>query len=109
MVGSRNSCADSPEEFTAPIGYPTSCSPQAWASATPFILLRTLLRLDPSVADATVWLAPQLPASFGDVKIGHVPIGRSHVTIAANRTTATVRDLGDELHLVTQPRPLDAP
>ncbi|MGP8163431.1 MAG: glycogen debranching N-terminal domain-containing protein [Acidimicrobiales bacterium] len=102
-------CGFAREEFTAPIGYPTSCSPQAWASATPFILLRTLLRLDPSVADATVWLAPQLPASFGDVKIGHVPIGRSHVTIAANRTTATVRDLGDELHLVTQPRPLDAP
>ena len=29
--------------------YPTSCSPQAWAAASPLLMLRTLLRLDPWV------------------------------------------------------------
>lgn len=30
-----------------PIPVPTSCSPQAWASATPFLLLRVMLGLEP--------------------------------------------------------------
>ncbi len=30
-----------------PVPFPTSCSPQAWAAATPFLLLRTLLGLEP--------------------------------------------------------------
>ena len=36
-------------DFASPVPYPTSCSPQAWAAAAPFLLLRTLLRLDPAV------------------------------------------------------------
>jgi glycogen debranching enzyme len=102
-------CGFARDEFATPVGYPTSCSPQAWASATPFSLLRTLLRLDPSVGEAMVWLAPQLPASFGDVRIGPVPIGKSRVTIEANRTTANLRGLSDDLTLVAAPRSLDPP
>jgi glycogen debranching enzyme len=30
-----------------PVPFPTSCSPQAWAAATPFLLLRTVLGLEP--------------------------------------------------------------
>ena len=38
--------------FPIPVPYPASCSPQAWASASPFWLLRTtLLRLEPSIPD----------------------------------------------------------
>jgi len=101
-------CGFARDEFVTPVGYPTSCSPQAWASATPFSLLRTLLRLDPSLGDGTVWLAPRLPASCGDVRIEHVPIGRSRVTIEASGTTATVRGLSGDLRLITEPRPVDA-
>ena len=31
-----------------PVVFPTACSPQAWACATPLLLLRALLRLDPT-------------------------------------------------------------
>ncbi len=31
-----------------PIPFPTSCSPQAWAATSPFLLLRTLLGLEPT-------------------------------------------------------------
>jgi glycogen debranching enzyme len=30
-----------------PVPFPTSCSPQAWSAATPFLLLRTMLGLEP--------------------------------------------------------------
>jgi glycogen debranching enzyme len=31
-----------------PVPFPTSCAPQAWAAATPFLLLRTMLGLEPT-------------------------------------------------------------
>src|SRR4029077_13856695 len=44
-----------PEAFAAaersqtmyPVQYPTACSPQAWSTGTPLLLLRTMLGLDP--------------------------------------------------------------
>jgi glycogen debranching enzyme len=98
-------CGFDRDEFAAPVGYPTSCSPQAWASATPFSLLRTLLRLDPSVGDGTVWLAPKLPKRLGEVRIGHVPIGRHRATIEAAGSKASVRGLGSEMRVIARPRP----
>ena len=38
--------------FAAPVPYPTSCAPQAWAAAAP--LLRSLLRFDPSAPTGRV-------------------------------------------------------
>jgi glycogen debranching enzyme len=35
-----------------PVAYPTASRPQAWAAATPLMLLSTLLRLDPERTDA---------------------------------------------------------
>jgi glycogen debranching enzyme len=37
-------------ELDVPAAYPTSCSPQAWAAASPLLLTRALLRLDPDAA-----------------------------------------------------------
>jgi glycogen debranching enzyme len=34
-------------DIAVPVAYPSSCSPQAWASAAPLLMLRTLLRLQP--------------------------------------------------------------
>ena len=34
-------------DIDTPVPFPTSCSPQAWAAATPFLLLRVLLGLEP--------------------------------------------------------------
>ncbi len=35
-------------QVDTPIPFPTSCSPQAWAATAPFLLLRTLLGLEPT-------------------------------------------------------------
>ena len=45
-----------------PVPYPTSCSPQAWASATTAMLLTALLGLRPDVPNGNVSLTPRLPA-----------------------------------------------
>jgi hypothetical protein len=35
-------------DVDTPVPIPTSCSPQAWSAATPFLLLRTMLGLEPT-------------------------------------------------------------
>ena len=35
-----------------PVSYPTSCSPQAWAAASPLLFLRTLLRFEPDIRNS---------------------------------------------------------
>lgn len=68
-------CGFERSRFSSPVSYPTSCSPQAWAAATPMLLLRTLLRLEPSVPDATVDVAPVLPESLLPLRIDRLRIG----------------------------------
>jgi glycogen debranching enzyme len=68
-----------------PVEYPTACSPQAWASGTPLLLLRTLLGLEP-VGDHLL-VDPALPEQIGWLQILEVP-GRW------GRTDAFGRGLG---------------
>jgi glycogen debranching enzyme len=51
-------------EFAVPAAYPTSCSPQAWAAASPLLWLRSLLRLDPWAPRNQLLLQPELPPSI---------------------------------------------
>jgi len=67
--------------FQAPIRYPTSCSPQAWAAAAPLLMLRTMLRLDPALPERTVHLAPAVPAALLPLRVERLPLGGSELTI----------------------------
>ena len=69
------------EEFNAPLPYPTSCSPQAWAAATPFLLLRALLGLHPRVGNHHIALSPQLPMEFLPLRIDNLQIGQNRIRI----------------------------
>jgi glycogen debranching enzyme len=44
-------CGLDRDDVETPIPFPTSCSPQAWAAATPFLLLRIMLGLEPDERD----------------------------------------------------------
>ena len=44
-----------------PVVFPTACSPQAWACATPLLLIRALLRLEPAPAGPRA--GPPLPGT----------------------------------------------
>ena len=93
-------CGFDRADFPIPVPYPASCSPQAWAAAAPFWLLRTsLLRLQPSVPDGSVTCSPRVPAGFGTLLVENLLLGGARVSIAATGTTAEVRGLPAGLRL----------
>jgi glycogen debranching enzyme len=54
-----------------PVQYPTACSPQAWSTGAPLLLLRTMLGLHP-VGQHLV-IDPALPASIGRLELLDIP------------------------------------
>ena len=54
-----------------PVRYPTACSPQAWSTGAPLLLLRTMLGLEP-VGDHLV-VDPVLPAAIGHLELLDIP------------------------------------
>jgi glycogen debranching enzyme len=65
-----------------PVEYPTSCSPQAWSTGAPLLLLRTMLGLEPSGEHLVV--DPVLPQQIGRVELLDIP-GRWGVVDAFGR------------------------
>jgi glycogen debranching enzyme len=91
-------------EFSSPVGYPTSCSPQAWAAASPLLCLRTMLRLDPWVPYGRTWLSPLLPDGMRYLKVEGIPLAGSRVTVEVDGDDVDVTGLPPEVELVTAPR-----
>ncbi|HUG64388.1 MAG TPA: glycogen debranching N-terminal domain-containing protein [Gaiellaceae bacterium] len=54
-----------------PVQYPTACSPQAWSTGTPLLLLRTMLGLEPHGDHLVV--APVLPREIGRLELLDIP------------------------------------
>ena len=93
--------------YDAPVPFPTSCSPQAWASATPVQLLRTLLRLDPWVPHGCVWLSPAMPAGFPDLTIDRLPLAGSRLRLRVEGgRLVDVEGLPADVELRSAPRPV---
>jgi glycogen debranching enzyme/putative sterol carrier protein len=65
------------EETSFPAEYPTACSPQAWASGAPLMLIRALLGLEPD--GAVLRSRARLPERIRRVQLFRVP-GRWGVT-----------------------------
>jgi glycogen debranching enzyme len=68
-----------------PVEYPTACSPQAWATGAPLLLLRTLLGLEP--VGNQLLVDPAVPKSIERLELYEVPgrwgtcdaLGRGHL------------------------------
>jgi glycogen debranching enzyme len=54
-----------------PVEYPTACSPQAWASGTPLLLLRAMLGLEP-IGD-NLLVDPAIPSPLGQLELLDIP------------------------------------
>jgi glycogen debranching enzyme len=91
-------------QLTVPAAYPASCSPQAWAAASPLLWLRTLLRLDPWAARRQVWVAPALGDPVTRIHVTGIRVGGHTITIDADGDTLDVSGL-DGYELITAPRP----
>ena len=67
-----------------PVQFPTACSPQAWSTGAPLLLLRTMLGLEP-LGDHLV-VDPRLPVGIGHLALLDIPgrwgkidaFGRAH-------------------------------
>lgn len=54
-----------------PVEYPTACSPQAWSTGAPLLLLRTMLGLEPHEGHLSV--DPRLPVGMGRIEVLDIP------------------------------------
>jgi glycogen debranching enzyme len=82
-----------------PVQYPTACSPQAWSTGAPLLLLRTMLGLEP-MGDHLI-VDPALPVGIGRIELLDIPgrwgridaFGRGLVEV--DRGTELRSQLGD--------------
>ena len=102
-------CGFDRSEYPAPVPYPTSCSPQAWAAAAPMHLLRVLLRLDPELPNGRVLVAPALPDGFADFSLRGMPLAGARVDVRAHDGTAQLDGLPSGIQVVPQARPPISP
>jgi glycogen debranching enzyme len=74
-------CGFDRSSFPGPIPYPTSCSPQAWAAATPVSLVTSLLRVYPDLERGQISLDPALPPRWGALRAEGLIVGDSVLTV----------------------------
>ncbi len=75
-----------------PVEYPTACSPQAWSTGTPMLLLTTMLGLEPLGNHLVV--DPALPAGIGHMELLNIPgrwgridaFGRGRLEVAGGQS-----------------------
>jgi glycogen debranching enzyme len=97
-------CGFDRSEYPEPVPYPTSCSPQAWASATPVQLMRSLLRFDPYMPGHRLWVAPVLPEGFAPVRIDGVALGGTRMSLeVSDGQRTTVEGLSPAVEVVREP------
>jgi glycogen debranching enzyme len=74
-----------------PVQYPTACSPQAWSTGAPLLLMRTMLGLEP-VGEHLV-VDPAIPTAIGHMELLDIPgrwgrvdaFGRGHLRVERRR------------------------
>ncbi len=88
-----------------PVGYPVSCSPQAWASGSLYMLLQALLGIYPEAQSRILHVRdPVLPDFLGELTVQGLAIGGSRVALQFRRHgTRTLANLlsveGDPLQV----------
>jgi glycogen debranching enzyme len=77
-----------------PVEYPTACSPQAWASGAPLLLLRAMLGLQPIGNNLLV--DPAIPRELGQLELLDIP-GRWGRIDAFGRGRVDTSTMGDSV------------
>jgi glycogen debranching enzyme len=98
-------CGFDRAEFDSPVPYPTSCAPQAWAAASPLLLVRSLLGLNPDVPAGVVRMAPAVPARMLPLRVERIPLAGARVDVEVRADGWTVDGLPDGVRLVVADLP----
>jgi glycogen debranching enzyme len=84
-------CGFQRQRGNGPTHYPVACSPQAWASATPFTLLEASLGLEFDPFNGEIRLRnPRLPDFLDEVVLRDVRLSSSSVDLRVRRHGSTV-------------------
>ncbi len=91
-------------DFEFPVSYPTSCSPQAWAAASPLLFLRTLLRFEPDIRRSSLHIAPAVPDWIGTLRLERIAVMGGHLAIEVTGEVVRVLDVPPGLSIISDPR-----
>jgi glycogen debranching enzyme len=97
-------CGFDRDEFSVPIPYPTSCSPQAWASASPLHLLRSMLRFDPAVSAGKLWCDPQVPDRYLPLQVERLHLAGAKVSVEVRSGGWDVKGVPDDIEVLRAAR-----
>jgi glycogen debranching enzyme len=98
-------CGFDRAEFPSPLPYPTSCSPQAWASAAPIQIVRALLRIDPCMSHRRVFFDPAWPARYGTLTVRNLALGSGRLSISIDGGEPRLEGVPDDVEVLLRPRP----
>ncbi|MEV0251822.1 glycogen debranching N-terminal domain-containing protein [Nocardia sp. NPDC050712] len=86
-------CGFARDDIWTPVPYPTSCSPQAWASAAPLLIMRSFLGLAPAAPQRELAVTPRLPARAGRMRLADLRLGSATLTLLAEGSAVKVEGL----------------
>jgi glycogen debranching enzyme len=76
-------CGFERTDWSKPINYPVSCSPQAWAAGSIFQVLSACINFQPDAKNKILRIVdPCLPDWLGTVTIRHLRVGQAELDIA---------------------------
>jgi glycogen debranching enzyme len=85
-------CGFSQNYSDKPIWYPVSCSPQAWAAGSMFLMLESMLGLRADALHNTLYVSsPLLPPYLKSVTMRHVRVGANSVDLQFTRQGAVTK------------------
>ena len=82
------------DETGFPVLYPTSCSPQAWASGAPILCLQAVLGLEPDPVTETLTAAAEVPVDGLDLHVDGVEAFGRPWTVAVEDSVPRVEGPG---------------
>ena len=89
-----------------PTRYPVACSPQSWAAGAPFLLLSSILGLQPEAEHQRLTLvSPTLPSWMNSLELGRLRLGHQELRLSFERsergTSVILADASEiEVHVV---------
>jgi glycogen debranching enzyme len=84
------------EDTVTPVPYPAACRPQAWASASSLLMLRSLLVAEADVPEGVVTLRPLAPLPCARIALTGLRVGDGtiDVTVDEGAVSVQVHDTG---------------
>ena len=86
-------------ELPAPVAYPASCSPQAWAAASTLLLIRSMVGLEPDLPRGRVAVRRSVGDGRDEFRAEGIALGQSRVTLTTGAVGTGIDGLASSVFL----------